>query len=510
MKIFSNNEIKQIEQFTIEQEGISSTELIERAAEGIASEVFERWRPDVRLLVFAGWGNNGADALEAARLLADKGFSPEVYLFNIGGNRLTHECAIMRERLLKSGGDISFLEITGKERFEWPEPDASDLIIDGIFGSGLDRPLPISLQMLVHNINDSGATVVSIDIPTGLFGEWNDGTPRTNMVHASLTLAIGFPHLAFFIADNAEVVGRWKVIDIGLNKQAIKNAPLNYFLVNENDTLRFLAPRNEFASKVDFGHALIAAGSYGMVGASVLAAKGCLRAGAGKVTVHGPGCAFQTLQSTVVSAMFDADHGKQHITDIPTDQCYTAIAVGPGLGKHEETVTALEKFLKTMEAQSRPVIIDADALNIIADNKTILGYLPLLSVLTPHPGEFDRIFGEQPSHEARLQKAIEAAHYHQVIIVLKGRYTAIVRPDGKVFFNASGTPAMATGGSGDVLTGVIAGFMASGLKPEIASFVGAFVHGVAGELACEDNSDIGTTAEDIADNIGRAINRIAR
>lgn len=510
MKIFSSKDIDEIEKYTIEQEGVTSIELIERAAEEIANEVYEHWRPNVRLLVFAGWGNNGADALETARLLADRGFTPEVYLFNIGGNRLSKECSIMRDRLLKSGANISFLEITGKERFEWPEPEASDLIIDGIFGRGLDRPLPVSLQMLVHNINDSGATVVSIDVPTGLFSEWNDKIPRQNMVHASLTLAIGFPHLAFFIADNAEVVGRWKVINIGLNKQAVKNAPLTWFLVNENDTLRFLAPRHEFCSKADFGHALIVAGSYGMIGAAVLATLGCLRAGAGKVTVHSPGCGFQTLQSRAISAMFDADRQQRHISEIPTDIQYNAIAVGPGLGKNDETVKALERFLKAMSAASRPVILDADSLNIIAENKTMLDYLPVLSILTPHPGEFDRLFGEQKSHETRLIKAIEIARYHQIILVLKGRYTAIVRPDGKVFFNSSGSPAMATGGSGDVLTGIIAGFMASGLKPEIAAFVGTYVHGVAGELAGEENSDIGATAEDIANNIGRAINHIAR
>lgn len=510
MKIFSNKDIYEIERFTIEQEGVSSIELIERAAEGIANEVFSHWRPNVRLLVFAGWGNNGADALETARLLADKGFRPEVFLFNIGGHRLTPECAIMRDRLLQSGADFKFLEITGKEPFEWPEPEASDLIIDGIFGRGLDRPLPVSLQMLVHNMNNSGATIVSIDVPTGLFSEWNDKNPRQNMVHASLTLAIGFPRMSFFIDDNAEVVGQWKVIDVGYNKQAVKNAPLTYFLVNENDTMRFLTPRNEFSSKADYGHALIVAGSYGMMGASVLAGAGCLRAGAGKVTVHAPSCGFNILQSNLVSAMFDADRDQRHITDIPGDKKYTAIAVGPGLGTHDATAAALEKFLKTMSAASRPVILDADALNIIAEHKNMLDYLPVLSIITPHAGEFDRLFGEQKSHEARLSKAIEISRFHQIIIVLKGRYTAIVRPDGKVFFNSSGSPALATGGTGDVLTGVIAGLMASGLKPEIASFVGCYVHGVAGELAAEEHSDIGATAADVAANIGKAIVQIAR
>ncbi len=510
MKILTTQDIAAVERYTIEQEGISSIDLIERAADGIATEIFAHWRPNVKLMIFAGWGNNGANALETARLLAQKGFSPEVYLFNIGGNKLSAECRIMRERLLKSEGNISFLEITGKERFAWPEPESSTLIIDGIFGRGLKQAMPRSFQMLAHNINESGATVISIDIPSGLLTEWNPGLSRQDMIHASLTLAIGFPHLSFFIADNADVVGRWKVIDIGLNKQATKNCPLSYFLVNENDTRRFLSRRPEFSSKADYGHALLIAGSYGMVGAASLAARGCLRAGAGKVSVHAPGCAFVPLQTNVAPAMFDADSDQNIITKMPTDTRYNAIAAGPGLGTSELTAKALDLFLKAMSAASRPVVLDADALNIIAEHKTMLDHIPVLSVITPHPGEFDRLFGEQPSHEARLRKAIDVAEYYNIIIVLKGRYTAIVRSDRKVFFNSSGTPALATAGSGDVLTGVITGLMATGLKPEIASFVGCYIHGVAGEIAEDIHSDYGTTADDIANNIGRAIAQITR
>lgn len=509
MKIFSNKEIDQIVRDTIKHDHVSLSDLTERAGRAIADEINAHWLPDVQLVVFAGWGNNGADALSTARHLALMGYNPEVYLFNIGGDRLSDECRHQRDMLL-SATNVKFKEIDGKTTFQWPDIDASSLIIDGLFGSGLDRALPRSFVMLAGNINDSGATVVAIDIPSGMMSDWNSHFPRQQMIHASLTLSIGFPRPAFFLRDNAGVVGRWKVIDVGYNQAAVRAAPLTYFLIGDNDVRRFIGQRDEFSSKADFGHVLIAAGSYGMVGAASLATLGATRAGAGKVTVHAPECAFIPLQTTIPSAMFDADKNSRHLSSIPTDSRYTAIAVGPGIGTDSVTIDALERFLKVMQAGGRPVVLDADALNCIATRRNLLEQLPPLSVLTPHPGEFDRLFGVCANDEERLKNALAKARLYQIIIILKGRYTAIVRPDGKVFFNSSGSPALATAGSGDVLTGVIASLIASGLKPEIAAFVGTHIHGVAGELAAETHSDIGTTAADIADNIGRAIVAIAR
>jgi NAD(P)H-hydrate epimerase len=505
MKIFSNDEIQAIEQYTIDNEGVSPIDFIERAGDAIAAEVMNFCRPNVRILVFAGWGNNGADALETARLLLIQGYDPEIYLFNIGGNRMSAECSICRERLLESAPSARILEITGRERFSWPEPDASCVIIDGLFGGEVHEKLPIPFQVLIRNINQSGATVISIDLPSGMTGDWNSHTSRENIIHATMTMALGVPRLSFFIEDNDEFLGRWKIVDIGLSTEAIKNAPFTYFLIQKNDTRRYLTARGRFSTKRDYGHALIAAGSYGMTGAAILSSRAAIRAGAGKVTVHAPRCSFIPLQTATPSAMYDADRGEQFITQVPTDTRYTAVGVGPGLGGSDATIDAIEGFLKNMSAASRPVVIDADALNAIAKRQTLLNYLPPLSVLTPHAGEFDRIFGECHTQEARLIKAIDAARYYNIIIVLKGHYSAIVRPDGKVFFNSTGGPELATPGSGDVLTGVITGLMAQGMKPEIAAFVGCYIHGRAGELASEIHGEYGVSAEDVANNIGRAI-----
>ncbi|MCM1450973.1 MAG: NAD(P)H-hydrate dehydratase [Clostridium sp.] len=506
MKIFTNEQIREIERCTIEDEGIPMIELIERAGEGIADEIASRWQPSKRTIVFAGWGNNGADALVAVRRLIDKGFDPQIYLFNIGGKRLTAECQASKERLLDECPDAKLTEIT--YQFFIPEFEKDSLIVDGIFGSGLDRPLPQSFSMLLRAVADSQAEVVAIDIPSGLFGDWNTTVVNNSLAPATLTLAIEFPRLSFFIDDHSELIGEWKAISVGLSRKAMRQAQYKFYLITARDVKRMLQPRSLTCSKADFGSALICAGSYGMMGAAVLVAKGCLRSGVGKLTVYSPRCGYYVMQSSVPSAMFARDSHDTVISEITLTQNYDAVAIGPGIGHHDFTINALENFLKVANANGRPVVLDADALNCIAMRPIMLNYLPVMSVLTPHAAEFDRLFGAQTSAETRLLKAIEVAKYHNVVIVLKGRFTAVVRPDGKVHFNSSGTPALATAGSGDVLTGVIAGLMAQHYKPETAAVLGAYIHGLAGEICAETHGAYGVTSEDVADCIGIAIKHL--
>jgi len=500
MKLFTTDEIRDIDRYTIENEDITSLDLIERVAEGVAGEIASRWRPNKPTIVFAGPGNNGADALASARLLYERGFRPEIYLFNIGGDKLSADCIASRDRLLAEIPDVTFREV--QSRFNMPRITSSHLVIDGLFGSGLREELQGGFKSLVQNINDENASVVSIDIPSGMFGDWNPQIINRNIIHATLTLAIQFPRISFFIADNAELIGEWKVLDIGLSEQAMAMSPANFCLIEKRDIHRRLRHRNAFDSKADFGTAIIFAGSYGMMGAAVLAARGALRAGVGKLTVTSPKCGYQILQSSVPEALFRHNRGELNIVDIHPERDFNAIAVGPGLGTNELTVKALEDFLASI---NRPVILDADALNCIALKPSILSSIPVLSIITPHAGEFDRLFGPQPSSEDRLRKAIEMARRYNILIILKGHYTAIVRPDGKVYFNSSGCPAMATAGSGDVLTGVLASILAQGYPPELASIIAVYIHGLAGEMAAAEQGEYGVTAGDIADNIGRAI-----
>lgn len=499
MKIFTTENIREIDRYTIENEGVSSLELIEQVARGVACEIMSRWRPNKRIAIFAGSGNNGADALATARMLIEEGYRPEIYLFNIGGNRLSGDCIIMRNRLLELNYQ-QFDEVRGS--FSFPELNRSYVVIDGLFGSGLREPLGGGFMSLVRNINESGATVVSIDVPSGMFCDWNRGSISRNIIHAHLTLAVQFPRLAFFIGDNADLVGEWKLLDIDLSEEKVRNTPSDFYLVEKEDVRRVLRPRRDFSSKADYGSAMIIAGSYGMMGAAVLAARGALRGGAGKVSVHSARYGYTVMQASVPEALFDADNHETIVTNMLMRRSYSSIAIGPGIGTNENTVKALGAFLASSK---QPVVLDADALNCIALQPTLLNHIPSLSVITPHEAEFDRLFGIQPNAESRLVKALEMSKHYNIIIVLKGYYTAVVRPDGRVYFNSSGNPAMATAGSGDVLTGVIAAFIAQGYNPEISALLAVYVHGVAGDIAAEEHGQYGVTAGDIADNIGKAI-----
>lgn len=505
MKIYTNDQIRAIEAATI-RSGVSSLELIERFASGVAREVEGKIKKGQRVIVFAGPLKNGAQALSLSRQLMSKGITLEIYLFNIGGNRLSPDCKTCRDRLVQEG-EVNFTEVV--KDFVSPQFTQDDVVIDGMFGSELDSPIPSNGYVsVIHMINDSSATVISLDLPSGMCGDWNTDAINRNIIHATYTYTPQFPRLMFFLPDSAELLGEWKIIDIGLSRDEMRRQKPQFYLLQQQDVRPLLRPRPEFVSKADLGSAVIFAGSYGMMGAAVLAARGALRSGVGKVTLNSPRCGYVVIQSAVPSALYKPASGELVIEDFALSHNYDAVAVGPGIGTSETTVKALEQFLKVANANRRSLVLDADALNCISIRPTMLNFLPVMSVITPHAAEFDRMFGECATAEIRLRRAIEVASYHQIMIVLKGHYTAIVRPDGIVIFNSSGTPALATAGSGDVLTGIITSLVAQGHKPEIAAFLGCFIHGIAGQISAERNGDYGVTAEDIASNVGRAIKMI--
>lgn len=505
MKIFTTDNIRAIDRATIEGEGISSMELIHRAADGIAGEILTRFSPSKPTVIFAGAGNNGADALITAKILIEAGFQPHILLFNFNGNSLSRDCEACYRELMSLELPVNITEI--RDRAVLPYLTPEHLVIDGLFGSGLREPLTGGYITLARSINESGATVVSVDIPSGVYGDWNARIIARNVVHAHLTLAIQLPRLAFFLADNEQLIGQWKLIDIGLSERAIEETPTKYFYVEAEDVRAVLRRRTDFVSKADFGHALLIAGSYGMMGAAVMAARGAIRSGVGKLTVHSPRCGFTVLQTAVPEAMYEPDADDKVCADMTPSMTYNAVGVGPGIGTSDAARGAFETLVKSMK---RPMVIDADGLNILARTPALLDHLPPVSILTPHAGEFDRLFGAQSSAEARLLKAIEVSRKYKCIIVLKGHYTSTVRPDGKVFFNSTGTPAMATAGSGDVLTGIITSLLAQGYKPEAASVAGVYIHGLAGEIAESTQGSYGVSGLDIAEATGRAIKTILK
>ena len=502
MKLFTTDGIKHIVDKTIARDELSMLTLMERAAAAVTYELVSLWRATKRFVIFAGPGDNGGDALAVARMLWEQGYRPEIYLFNIRSAHLSMCCATNRDRLIPLAGD-NFVEVT--DTFEPPELGPDDVVIDGLFGSGLRNPLRGGYTALVQYINNSDAYVVSIDVPSGLFGEWNTGSDHRNIVRADLTLTYQFKRLSFFFAENAEFIGQCKVLDMEMNLEAIAQTPTDYYLVERDDVKAALRPRDEFVNKYDNGSIMLVAGSYGMMGAAVLAAKGALRAGAGLVTVHAPRCGYAVMQTAVPEALFEPDRNEIFTTGIDSRRRHSVVALGPGMGTSDETIDALDTFLKIFRS---PCLLDADALNCIARRPMLLRSIPKGSVITPHAGEFDRLFGEHVTDEERLRKAIDVSRLYEITIVLKGHYTTTVRPDGKIYINSSGNAGMATAGSGDVLTGVIAALIAQGYAPDWSVVLGVYLHGYAGDLAEQEHGEMGLMAGDIANNVGRAIRNI--
>lgn len=504
MKIFASTDIREIDNATCEAQNIDSLELMERAAGAVSCEIISRFLPSQRIVVVAGPGNNGGDALAVARLLYEQGYRKiEVFLFNVVG-KISHDCDEERKKLITMDG-IDFTEV--KKDFSPPYLSENDVVVDGLFGSGLRKPLQGGFAMLARLINESNAYVVSIDVPSGLFGEWNENVSRRDMIHADLTLAFQTPRLAFFFEENAEIIGEWKLLDIDLDEAKMKEIPTDFMLVDRRSVRPLLKPRSLFTGKRDYGSVLLMAGSAGMTGAAVLSAGATLRSGAGLVTVHSGRGGMQVVQTAIPEAIFEPDKHENYITDMTIHHTHQAVAVGPGIGTNDRTIDALGNLLNNCKT---PLVLDADALNCIARKPDLLQVLPPQTVITPHIGEFDRLFGEHSNSEERLKKAIDMAKYYNIIIVLKGHHTVTVRPTGRVYFNSTGNPGMATAGAGDVLTGVIASFLAQGYRPEYAATVGVFVHGLAGDLAVEEKGECGIVASDIVAWLGRAIRKIMR
>lgn len=502
MKIINSQGIQAIDNATCEAQQISSIDLMERAATAVSYEIISRFLPTKRFVVIAGPGNNGGDALAVARMLIEQGYRRvEIFLFNVTG-KLSHDCDEECKRLMAMDG-VDFTEIT--HHFNPPYLGKNDVVIDGLFGAGLNQPLQGGFVAVARYINESGAYVISIDLPSGLFSEWNANINMRDVVHADLTLAFQLPRLSFFFAENHPVLGDWKLLDIDLDQSKIKETPTNYYVIDAKNIAPLLHKRLPFTGKRDYGSALLFCGSTGMMGAAVMAARATLKSGAGLATVHSARGGLQILQAAVPEAMYEPDRNDHYITDMTIHHNHQAVAAGPGIGTQNPTITALETMLQNCPA---PLVLDADALNCISQRPALLSIIPPKTIITPHIGEFDRLFGEHKNSEDRLNTAVEMSRKYNIIIVLKGHYTAVVRPTGRVYFNTTGNPGMATAGAGDVLTGVITAFLAQGYNPEYAAAIGVYVHGMAGDMAAEEIGEFGLTASDIADFVGRAINKI--
>ena len=502
MKIFTTAQIRELDKFTIEHEPIASLDLTERAARALTQVVVQEWTVATPIVIFAGPGNNGGDALAMARMLSDQNYKVSVYLFNISGH-LSADCAANKQRLLDTKLAKNFIEVSTE--FDPPVLDSNTLVIDGLFGSGLNKPLAGGFASLVKYINASPSKVVSIDVPSGLMTEDNAYNVRANIIRADMTLTLQHPKLSFLFPENQQFVGQLRVLDIKLSKEGIEKIEASFTMIEESDVRQRLISRSPFAHKGQMGTALMIAGSYGMAGAAVLATKACLRSGVGKVVVNSPRRNMPILQMSVPEAVVQAGSEETIFAETIDTEDYQSMGIGPGLGQSEQTAIALIAQLRRTQC---PIVADADAINILANHRAWLQQLPKDIIMTPHPKEFDRLEGHSADTYERITKACNLAERLKGYIILKGHYTAICCPDGHVMFNTTGNAGMATAGSGDVLTGILTGLLARGYKPQDACIVGVYLHGLAGDLAAKEIGEESLIASDIIQYISKAFKRL--
>jgi ADP-dependent NAD(P)H-hydrate dehydratase / NAD(P)H-hydrate epimerase len=495
-KILSAQQIKELDAYTIQHEPIASIDLMERACRAFESWFIGRFDFTYRVGIVCGTGNNGGDGLGIARLLSETGYNVQVWIVK-GDATESIDFKINQDRIRKK---IAMAEIT-------PQCDqkifsSCDILIDAIFGSGLSRPSEGLYSKVIECMNQTDALRIAIDVPSGLM---MDKPSSGSIVKAHHTVSFQLPKLAFLLPQSYPFVGNWNVVPIGLNKDFIKQAASDYHYLSLKAIKRIVKPRLTFDHKGRYGHALIIAGSFGKIGAAILASRASLRTGLGLLTVHTPQCGNIIMQTAVPEAMVDTDRSEYFLTSVESTSQYSAIGVGPGLGQQPESVQAFASVLKQFKL---PMVIDADALNILATNKELMKNIPPGSILTPHPKEFERLVGSWKNDFERLEKQRQLAKQLKCIIVLKGAYSSIASFEGNVYFNSTGNPGMATGGSGDVLTGILTSLLAQQYSPLEAAQLGVYLHGLSGDMVSYEKGMNSLIASDIIDFLPNAFKKI--
>lgn len=499
MKIFSVSQIKNWDKFTISHEPVKPVDLMERAAKACFQWISENSDITKTFRIFCGKGNNGGDGLALARLLAKKKYRVVVYIVDKESPG-SADFETNLERLKK----LQVVKIHNLEnRNSFPGISKEDIIIDALFGTGLNKKPTGIFAELIGYINSIRAKIISIDIPSGLYV---DKSSKANpIIEASQTLTFQNQKLAFLMPENETYFGKVILLDIGLSKEFENNEKPVFEWIDEKNISSIYNPRSEFSNKGTFGYACLLAGSYGMMGAAVLSSRACLRSGVGKLTTYTCEAGYTVFQTCVPEAMCKVS-GKKFIKDAKDLTDFDVIGIGPGIGKHDSHKALLQSVF---EHFNKPVIIDADALNILSENKNLYKLIPENSIITPHPKEFERLFGKTNSDFDRVNLALKKAKELKIFIVLKGHFTLIATPGGKGHFNSTGNAGMATAGAGDVLTGIITALVAQKYLPLQACIFGVYLHGLAGDFAAKCISKEALIADDIIANLGKAFNQIS-
>ena len=497
MKILSSKEIRTVDAKTIDYNQIASHELMEMAASAFTNYFIENYCiKESNVALFCGVGNNGGDGVAVARLLHIVGYPVKLFIVEVSST-YSKDCLLNIDRAKNAG--IEIIKISSVEQF--PSLDDVNVIVDAIFGTGLSRPLIGLAKDTIKKVNSLHKRIVSIDIPSGLFMD----KPTTLAINATETVTFQIPKLALFLPLNNQFVGHLTIVDIGLDAKAIAEATTAMYYLTHYAMAILLKPLAKYSHKGIQGHALIVGGSLGKIGAVTLASKAALSSGCGLVTAYLPKCGTNIIQSSLPEAMVVQDVKDTHISSISYNISPTAIAIGMGMGQHKDTKKALLEFLKT---SSTPLVVDADALNILSENPDWLLYLQPNTILTPHPGELSRLIGEWADDFDKIERTRQFARKYNLIVVIKGAHTVIISSDN-LYVNSSGTPALATAGSGDVLSGIITGLLAQGYKPLVAAQLGVYIHGMTANITSKDINPRSFIASNIIENIGKVYDRMS-
>ena len=496
MKILSKEQVYEGDKLTVETQQISSTELMERAGIQIFNWLHTRLQgAQVPIHVFCGIGNNGGDGLVVARHLLNYGYNVHTYVVNCSTKR-SKDFLNNYDRIKQVSKKWPTL-LGCKEDF--PTIEADDIIIDAVFGIGINRDVSEWVKQMFQYFRASKAFTLAIDIPSGLY---TNQVPKDEdaVVWANYTLSFQSPKLVFFLPDTAKYTEEWEVLDIGIDRKFLVEIESEAELIGRNEVLPFYQPRKKYSNKGHFGHALIIGGSYGMIGSVNLASRATLVSGAGLVSTFIPKCGYHAMQSSFPEAMVMTDTDENILTKIEINFKPSVIGIGVGMGTNPKTIKAFEDFLKTNKS---PLVVDADAINILSQKKTLIKFLPEGTVLTPHPKELERLIGAWKDDFDKLKKAKAFSKKYRLIIVIKGANTITVM-ENKLYVNTSGNPGMATGGTGDVLTGIITGLISQDYNPLVAAIFGVYLHGKSADIAVQDTGYESLIASHIIETLGEA------
>ena len=495
MKLFTAEQIRKSDSYTIEHEPISGIDLMERAASRTFNYIIENSDNNCTYKILAGPGNNGGDGLVIARLLAEKGIKTDVFIIKFTNN-YSDDFKTNLTRLQEQDKVITTeINVAG----QLPNFEKSDIIIDAIFGSGLSRPVEGFTAEIIKNINKLNNKIISIDIPSGLFCEDNSNNIYDNIIIASQTVSFQFPKISFLLPENHKYLGKIKIIPIGIHPEYIAKTKTIYNYVLKNNIN--LKVREKYDHKGNYGHALLFAGSYGKSGAGILSSKSCLRSGIGLLSAFVPKSSYHIFQTATPETMVYTYDDINNSIEIPELTNFNALGIGPGIGTNRLSLAIASELITSYK---KPMVIDADGLNILSENKHLFKHLPKNSILTPHPGEFIRLTKDYKNDTEKLALLKDLAVNNKIFVVLKGAHSIIATPDGEFYFNSTGNPGMATAGSGDVLTGIILSLLAQNYSSKDAAIFGTFIHGLAGDIAKNNFGEDSLIASDIIDNLPKA------